>query len=235
MSGPMVSTRDEAVARAERIRAGIEAMAALQGDIAAAYHRRDWTTLGYDSWASYVTAEFGERRLKLSLHQRREIVASLRGEGLSTRAIGAALGVHHDTVVTDIRSVGNPTVEPTVVTGLNGKTYSTQPGEAVDSTTESVVRDGTKPAAGEPPAPTPDRRFGRGRTAQDAIEATVTTVRDLCDHFESLIIPADFAALDAERAEQWAQALDKSMSVLRQIRKELLRRAGAGRTRGGAE
>src|SRR5687768_8963598 len=60
-AGSETSTRDEAVARAERIRTGIESMAALQDDIAAAYHRRDWTTLGYDSWDGYVSGEFGEQ------------------------------------------------------------------------------------------------------------------------------------------------------------------------------
>jgi DNA-binding CsgD family transcriptional regulator len=136
-----LSTHDEATTRADRIRAGIEMYSSMLEDIVAAYLRRDWTALGYDSWDAYVTGEF-ERQYTLSLDRRREAVASLRGDGLSTRAIGTALGVAQDTVRRDISMLEarerdrSPDADHTsapapshrdrssTVVGIDGKTYA---------------------------------------------------------------------------------------------------------------
>lgn len=91
-----------------------------------AWHGRADLALGYESWDAYCGAEFTEARmLRPTPEQRREIVAVMRGEGMSTRAIGSAIGVHHDTVAEDVKksAVGNPTP----VTGTDGKTYTPRP------------------------------------------------------------------------------------------------------------
>lgn len=110
--------------RAERIRLGIHSYVTTRKDIADAYRERDWDTLGYQSWESYVEAEFSEARLRLSPDDRREAVAELRLSGLSQRAIGAALGVDQKTVSNDLRALSteeNSSVQPERITSLDGR------------------------------------------------------------------------------------------------------------------
>lgn len=66
-----------------------------------AYERRAWAVLGYESWRDYTDAELGEVRLRLPREQRRELVATMTEAGMSTRAIGAALGVSDETARRD--------------------------------------------------------------------------------------------------------------------------------------
>lgn len=54
--------------------------------------------------------------------ERQEVVASLRENGLSVRAISAATGVSDKTVMKDLRQVSEST---TPVLGADGKTYTT--------------------------------------------------------------------------------------------------------------
>jgi hypothetical protein len=153
------STRDEAVARAERIRASMNSLATLQEDLIASYHRRDWTALGYASWEDYTEGEFSEKRQRLSRERRREIVSHLRIEGLSTRAIGAALGVNQSTVVRDLpgdanasRAGANSPVVPVV--GTDGKSYApTRPPITAEELDQ--LRPENNPT---PPQPRPRRR-----------------------------------------------------------------------------
>lgn len=78
-----------------------------------AYQRRAWAALGYATWDAYTDAELGEVRLRLPRQDRREVVASMTEAGMSTRAIGSALGVDHKTVVNDRRGeVSPPADEP---------------------------------------------------------------------------------------------------------------------------
>ena len=60
-------------------------------------------------------------RRHLSLEQRREVVAALRSEGHSTRAIAKAVGVDPKTVRNDLGRTGDPSPVPDRVTGLDGK------------------------------------------------------------------------------------------------------------------
>lgn len=80
----------------DRIKVALEATWDL---VAEAYRCRAWTALGYDSWDDYCTREFGTSRIRLPREERQEVIASLRDAGLSTRAIGAALGIDHSQVV----------------------------------------------------------------------------------------------------------------------------------------
>lgn len=119
-----LSTRDEAVARAERIRAGILSLTDLQADIAAAYQAQDWTTLGYNTWEDYITGEYGGQMPRLDKASRRELVVNLRGEGLSTRALAVATGQSQANVRNDLTDAGEQKCSPAPVTGRDGKTYT---------------------------------------------------------------------------------------------------------------
>lgn len=92
---------------------------AARADIIESYQQRDWTQLGYESWDAMCSAEFGTV-LRLSVEDRQQAAADLRGAGMSTRAIGSALGVSSETVRRDLASTDtNVAVEE--VTGLDGK------------------------------------------------------------------------------------------------------------------
>lgn len=149
MTAPTVrSTLEQANARAERIRQGLESYHVLREDIAAAYLARDWQALGYPTWDQYVEAEFTSARLALPREERRELVAYFREHGMSTRAIAAATGVARNTVKDDLRQVGQidpPDEERSTVVGIDGKAYtSRQPEpEVVDA---EIVADESIPS-----------------------------------------------------------------------------------------
>lgn len=99
-------TPDEARQVTDRIRTALGVAWELVAD---AYKRRAWAAMGYSSWDDYTSAEFGAARLRLPREERQEVVASLRDAGLSIRAIAASVGVHTDTVQSDLHAgVRNP-------------------------------------------------------------------------------------------------------------------------------
>ena len=94
-------TLDEpaALALTNRIRGSL--VAAHDG-LVAAFKGRAWIAMGYKSWHAYCKGEFQDAHMvRLESDQRQEIVAQMRSAGMSTRAIGSALGVSQSTVVTD--------------------------------------------------------------------------------------------------------------------------------------
>lgn len=124
MTDIAISTAEDARVLTDRIKVAVEGTWQL---IREAYVSRAWAALGYDTWDAYCAAEFGTSRLALPREERREIVASLRESGLSTRAIGAAVGISEATVRREMSTassaLGNDAVEPRQVLGVNGKTY----------------------------------------------------------------------------------------------------------------
>ncbi len=96
-----------------------------------------WDMLGYETWDAYCLAEFeGERMIRLPRDQRREIVAEMRAEGMSTRAIASGLGVSKNTVTEDMSQTGTREAE---VTGTDGKTYAPKPAPAVEEDDDEIV------------------------------------------------------------------------------------------------
>ena len=53
------------------------------------------------------------RRQKMDTHQRKEVVAHLRRQGHSLRAIGGAIGVDHKTISRDLEGIGEDSPMPT--------------------------------------------------------------------------------------------------------------------------
>jgi hypothetical protein len=124
----LVMPADDARRLTERIRysalAVRDGMEKLQTLVEEAQAGQAHVALGYKSWTAYLADTLGHEPLRLPRDQRQELVGYLAGEGMSTRAIAPIVGVHHDTVASDLRqpTVGNPTVErPAVVTSLDGR------------------------------------------------------------------------------------------------------------------
>lgn len=93
-----------------------------------AYKGRAWIALGYESWDRLVSAEFSSARMFASLEERQERVQALVIEGLTSRAIGAVLGVSYKTAQrdaiatgTDGPVAGDAAAPPAKVTGLDGR------------------------------------------------------------------------------------------------------------------
>lgn len=164
------STLDEARQRAERIRSGLATYAQMRQDIADAYARRDWVALDYGSWFAYVDGEFGEELRGLSRDERPAAVADLRQQGMSTRQIGAAVGVSHEQVRRDLAQVSRDVtpesasdcapsapVEPKTdapapstpekVTGKDGKSY---PAKRPSTSDEKPVKPEDRPGYWSP-------------------------------------------------------------------------------------
>jgi hypothetical protein len=106
----------EARARVDRIKVSLDGLQDLCDEVADSYAKRDWRTLGYNSWAQMCDAEF-----RVPDDARLELVRALRNTGMSYRAVAAAAGVSKDTVGRDLARVADET--PHEVTGIDGKRY----------------------------------------------------------------------------------------------------------------
>lgn len=101
-------------------------MADLMMLVVKAWVGRIWIALDYPTWNDWIKNEFNHAPLSLPRDERRAVVTLLRGQGMSTRAIGAAAGVTGETISKDLAGVRNltPDIEDAVpVVGLDGKNY----------------------------------------------------------------------------------------------------------------
>lgn len=112
---------------ADRARTLISQLRTAVDDVRAAivelYQGRAWLPLGYPDWDAMCDAEIGVR-LHLPIQARRALVTDLSANGLSSRAIGSALGMDQRTTRRD-RGAAN--AAPATVVGLDGKRYTSPP------------------------------------------------------------------------------------------------------------
>lgn len=132
-------TQQEARELTDRIRVDLES---VWQSVVEAYTRGAHRALGYASWDSYCTTEFGSNRISIPREERDETVQSLRSSGLSNRAIASATGLGYGSVA---RVPGDPNGSPSETLGQDGKTYSRP---------EPTVSERDWP---EVPEPTPER------------------------------------------------------------------------------
>jgi hypothetical protein len=127
----------EATVITERIKSS---MGDLMSLVAKAWIGRVWIALGHESWADYIKHEFGHAPLSLPREERGAVAALLRGQGMSSRAIGPALGVTDVTVGRDLSTATFVAVDPVPVTGLDGRVrnYSVTCTTPETSTPEAV-------------------------------------------------------------------------------------------------
>ena len=94
--------------------------------IAAAFVGRAWKALGFSSWDAWVDDHFGDRPMLVTRRSERTVtVAALSAAGMSTRAIGRALGIHARTVRRELAEspdAATAASHPAVI-GSDGKTY----------------------------------------------------------------------------------------------------------------
>lgn len=201
-----------------------------------AYTTRAWDALGYQSWDDYCSREFGTSRLRLPREERQEVVASMRENGMSTRAIGSALGVSDGTVRTDLSGAQNyAPAAPAEVTGTDGKTYSPK-AKVTDRTSSSrtIVHDLdtttgelTEPAPEPEPNPIADARgqaYGSPAIAGGkAIAGIFANYRSL-RHIGTSRLVSD---LDDDNAAvaRWIDWLDQIIPLLQDLRSRLARRS----------
>jgi hypothetical protein len=114
---PVEFTLQQARDLTDRIKAGVTNLLPL---IKEAFERRVDRLMGYDSWTAYCDVEL--RGIRLPIEDRRAHVAELREAGMSTRAIGAALGENQSTVVRDLKATDADRISrPEVVRSLDGR------------------------------------------------------------------------------------------------------------------
>lgn len=117
-------TADRARALMDQARQGLamtaEGLAMATEALSEAWRVRAWEALGYDTWDALCDAELGVRIAPRS--DRQAIVRQLAQEGMSSRAIGPALGISDRQARYDM-ATGGQDFPPNPVTGLDGKLY----------------------------------------------------------------------------------------------------------------
>lgn len=119
-----------------------------------------------EAQAREIAATLNLDRRHHSPEKRREIVAHLRGEGHSYRAIGEALGVSHQQAKRDVESAGVTDVTPDRTTGTDGKQYpATRPAKVTERESTSTTYEG--PSVTDMAGAFPD--FTDGKPAEEFI------------------------------------------------------------------
>lgn len=224
-------SEEEARSITAQIRDSIQVACQL---IAKAYQGRVWLALGYETWDSYLHAEFGAGPLQVPREDRTAMVTSLRDAGMSTRAIAAAAGVDQSTVVRDLRA-GDANASPGEApraTGLDGKQYPrrrprvdppvTTDGSAVD---DAAVPDVT---------PKPPAKRGSTRTGTKTYYRRSDVLsRDAVFNVVSALGGFDIGLRDAKatdpaitdgEAARWADDLSTAIRNLRRLAQMLKER-----------
>lgn len=142
----VVMTTTEAEWVTNRIRNAVSSIRVgfdeLESAVIAAKNGSAHVALGYPSWTAYLSDTLGREPLRLDATERRELVAYLSGEGMSTRAIAPIVGVAHKTVARDLAPVSDDT--PVVV--------DRETGEITQTTGAAPTRAGSEDTAPVPVA-----------------------------------------------------------------------------------
>lgn len=230
MSELVISAQD-ARNLTDKIKAGTAALWEL---IKEAYASRAWASLGYASWDDYCTQEFGTSRIRLPREERREVVASMREQGMSIRAIASATGNDPKTVHNAIRAgVGNShTSEPSSVTGTDGKTYEGRrtakiqsgagfygPGEKIEMDTESAIDIDTGEILEEHPIPKEDKPRAEATTKQ--FMAAVADLNRILDRFHKIKTSPNYRNNIDQLTQTHASDIDRAIDELVDLRNTL--------------
>jgi hypothetical protein len=75
--------------------------------VARAYRENASQVLGYDSWDTYIEAEFGTHRIRVPREEQWLVVMSLRDSGLTVRDMESATGISKSTVLRHLSQMGH--------------------------------------------------------------------------------------------------------------------------------
>ncbi|MGU3434383.1 hypothetical protein ACNHUS_15345 [Actinomycetes bacterium M1A6_2h] len=119
-------TRAQAEVLTKQIRTGLNHAQEL---IVLAWQGRAWESLSYSTWDEYVAGEFSDLSLRLPLETRSDTLTSMRGAGMSIRAISAATTLSPATISRALKESrgDDPEGGPHEVVGLDGKAYRSIP------------------------------------------------------------------------------------------------------------
>lgn len=122
--GPL--TRAQAEVLTKQIRTGLNHAQEL---IVLAWQGRAWESMSYRTWDEYVAGEFSDLSLRPPLETRLETLSSMRGAGMSIRAISAATTLSPATISRALKESRSEDSEdgPHEVVGLDGKAYRPTP------------------------------------------------------------------------------------------------------------
>jgi hypothetical protein len=167
---------------------------------------KGWITLGYPSLQDLCEAEF-RMKLQLPTTERISVVHDLTGHGLSTRAIGSALGISQSTVTRDRRS-GEPNDSPAEVAGRDGKRYRMKPPREPEKIHATVsISPPREPTPVPPPNIHIDPVGHLGNIDRVAKELLVLLGRADARHDppERRVLLGDLAAVIEERRGHWVE------------------------------
>jgi len=170
------------------VRDGVEK---LQRLVAEAQSGQAHLALGYKSWTAYLAEVMGDEPLVLARDRRRDVVAWLAGEGMSTRAIGAVVGASVGTVHSD---------------KVFNSEHLTADEEAPSSAVRAEVYQGDTPAVELDRSPAlstrQDVRGGRNLPGEGASSpAVVSSDQPADEHGESQPRAADLPPFDPTTGE----------------------------------
>lgn len=122
--GPL--TRAQAEVLTKQIRTGLSHAQEL---IVLAWQGRAWESMSYRTWDEYVAGEFSDLSLRPPLETRSDTLTSMRGAGMSIRAISAATTLSPATISRALKESrgDDPEDGPHEVVGLDGKAYRPTP------------------------------------------------------------------------------------------------------------
>lgn len=188
----------------QKIKIGLEGTHLL---ILEAFRGRVWVSMGYSTWDAYCQGEFGTLSLQPPREQRQQVIMSLHEAGMSTRAIGSAIGTPYRTIAREVSKAGVPNGTPETSTiGLDGKTYAPRPTPAFfDVPLDDSLLDMSADALGI--------GFKSARPAPRIVEKPRGIVIPALDQTKETSVPAHSRAVQQEELFSVDQLVKASESI----------------------
>ncbi|QXJ19650.1 hypothetical protein AGRA3207_000213 [Actinomadura graeca] len=181
--------RADARALTDRIQAAAEPWPLL----IRVYRGDAWRVLGYRTWRAYCDNEFKASLLWVPRSQRPGVVLWLAGEGMSTRAIAAAIGVGRTTIARVLSGS-----EPSTPRTGHPHQGASAAQEALDADRPAWCRD----------------RVSSATPADQVVPNLVSNLRGMCQVIDGYELDP---ATDREQAAAWGRDLSASVAVLRRF------------------